>query len=94
MKQQWHRVGPPYVRAVPGTEFTLDCDLVLLAMGFRPGENGMLEQLGVALDRGNVAADADYMSSVRASPPETRAAASRSVVGDAEGRSSRRHQSF
>jgi len=44
----------------------LDCDLVLLAMGFTgPVKNGMIEQLGVALDaRGNVACDADYMSSV------------------------------
>jgi glutamate synthase (NADPH) small chain len=61
------RVGPaPKFEAIPGTGFTLDCDLVLLAMGFTgPVKNGMLDQLGVALDpRGNVAADADYMSSV------------------------------
>uniref|UniRef100_Q01ZY0 Glutamate synthase (NADH) small subunit n=1 Tax=Solibacter usitatus (strain Ellin6076) TaxID=234267 RepID=Q01ZY0_SOLUE len=61
------RVGPPpKVEAVAGTEFTLDCDLVLLAMGFTgPVKNGMLEQLGVELDlRGNVAADANHMSSV------------------------------
>src|ERR1022692_1442659 len=51
---------------VPGTEFTIDTDLVLLAMGFTgPVKHGMLDQLGVALDgRGNVAAGADYMSSV------------------------------
>ena len=50
----------------PGTEFTLDADLVLLAMGFTgPVKNGMIEQLGVELDRrGNVAADANYMTSV------------------------------
>ncbi len=49
-----------------GTEFTLDADLVLLAMGFTgPVKNGMIDQLGVALDaRGNVAADANYMASV------------------------------
>ena len=61
------RVGaPPRVEAVPGTEFTLDCDLVLLAMGFTgPVKGGMLEELGVALDlRGNVAADGSHMSSV------------------------------
>jgi pyruvate/2-oxoglutarate dehydrogenase complex dihydrolipoamide dehydrogenase (E3) component len=41
---------------VPGTEFTIDADLVLLAMGFTgPVKNGMIEQLGVKLDgRGNV----------------------------------------
>ena len=32
----------------PGTEFTLDVDLVLLAMGFLgPVRNGMIEQLGL-----------------------------------------------
>ncbi len=47
-------------------EFTIDVDLVLLAMGFTgPEKSGMIEQLGVALDaRGNVAADENYMTSV------------------------------
>jgi glutamate synthase (NADPH/NADH) small chain len=61
------RVGPPSkFEAVPGTEFTLDADLVLLAMGFTgPVKNGMIDQLGLTLDaRGNVAADANYMASV------------------------------
>jgi len=59
------RVGPPpeFV-PVPGSEFTIDCDLVLLAMGFTgPVAGGMIEQLGVELDRrGNVRTN-DYMSS-------------------------------
>jgi glutamate synthase (NADPH) small chain len=61
------RVGPPpKFEAICDSEFTLDVDLVLLAMGFvGPVKNGMIEQLGVALDqRGNVAANAEYMSSV------------------------------
>jgi glutamate synthase (NADPH/NADH) small chain len=61
------RVGPPpKFEPIPGTEFTLDVDLVLIAMGFTgPVRNGMLETLGVKLDaRGNVATDANYMSSV------------------------------
>jgi glutamate synthase (NADPH/NADH) small chain len=61
------RVGaPPKFEPMPGTEFTMDVDLVLLAMGFLgPVKNGMLEQLGVRLDaRGNVATDENYMSSV------------------------------
>ncbi len=61
------RVGPPpKFESIPGTEFALDADLVLLAMGFLgPVKSGMLEQLGVKLDgRGNVAADENYMSSV------------------------------
>ena len=61
------RVGPPpKFEPVAGTEFTMDADLVLLAMGFLgPVRNGMIEQLGVALDqRGNVSTDENYMSSV------------------------------
>jgi glutamate synthase (NADPH/NADH) small chain len=61
------RIGPPpKFEAVPGTEFTIDVDLVLLAMGFLgPVKNGMIEQLGVNLDqRSNVATDENYMSSV------------------------------
>ena len=61
------RVGPaPEFAPVPGSEFTLDADLVLLAMGFTgPTKSGPIEQLGLALDgRGNVATDANYMSSV------------------------------
>ncbi|MFP5238011.1 MAG: glutamate synthase subunit beta [Acidobacteriota bacterium] len=59
------RVGvPPKFEPVAGTEFTMDVDLVLLAMGFMgPVKNGMIEQLGVDLDaRGNVATN-DYQTS-------------------------------
>ena len=44
---------------VPGSEFTLKADLVLLAMGFvGPRKAGLVEQAGVELDpRGNVKAD-------------------------------------
>lgn len=61
------RVGPPPgFEPITGTEFTLDVDLVLLAMGFTgPVRNGMIERLGLNLDaRGNVAVDENYMSSV------------------------------
>jgi len=61
------RVGPPpKFEVLPGSEFTLQADLVLLAMGFLgPVKNGLLDQLGVALDaRTNVVADANYMTSV------------------------------
>lgn len=61
------RVGPPpKFESIPGTEFSMDVDLVLIAMGFLgPVRNGMIEQLGVALDqRGNLATDSSYMSSV------------------------------
>jgi glutamate synthase (NADPH/NADH) small chain len=52
------RVGPaPKFEPIPGSEFTMDVDLILLAMGFTgPVRNGLVDQLGVALDaRGNVA---------------------------------------
>jgi glutamate synthase (NADPH/NADH) small chain len=60
------RVGPPpKFEPIPGSEFTMDVDLVLLAMGFTgPVRNGLLEQLGVELDaRGNVATN-NYATSV------------------------------
>ncbi|MGB2680900.1 MAG: glutamate synthase subunit beta, partial [Candidatus Competibacter sp.] len=52
---------------VPGSEFEIEADLVLLAMGFvHPIHEGLLKDLGVALDeRGNVAASVeDYQTSV------------------------------
>jgi glutamate synthase (NADPH/NADH) small chain len=61
------RVGPaPKFEPIPGSEFSMDVDLVLIAMGFLgPVRNGMIEQLGAQLDnRGNVATDANYMSSI------------------------------
>jgi glutamate synthase (NADPH) small chain len=60
------RVGaPPKFEVAEGSQFTQDVDLVLLAMGFLgPVRNGMIEQLGLALDaRGNVATT-DFKSSV------------------------------
>jgi glutamate synthase (NADPH/NADH) small chain len=61
------RVGPPpKFEPIPESDFTIEADLVLIAMGFLgPVRNGMIEQLGVVLDpRGNVATDQNYMSSV------------------------------
>ncbi len=52
---------------IPGTEFEIKADLVLLAMGFvHPVHDGMLKSLGVALDpRGNVKAEmTDYATSI------------------------------
>ncbi|MBO0856456.1 MAG: glutamate synthase subunit beta [Nocardia sp.] len=51
---------------VEGTEFTLDADLVLLAMGFvGPQKPGLLEDLGVGYDqRGNVKRGKDWQTTV------------------------------
>jgi glutamate synthase (NADPH/NADH) small chain len=47
------------IKPVPGTEFELDADLVLLAMGFvHPVHDGMINSLALELDpRGNIKAD-------------------------------------
>jgi len=61
------RVGPPpKFEPIPGSEFTLDVDLVLLAMGFTgPVKKGLIEQLGCKMDlRGNVSTDDHYQTSV------------------------------
>src|ERR1700732_2017467 len=66
--QQLHavRVGPPpRFEAIPGTEFTMEAPLILIATGFVGPVRSMLDQWGVELDaRGNVATDQNNMSSV------------------------------
>jgi glutamate synthase (NADPH/NADH) small chain len=68
VKLEWRKGdnGRPKMERVPGSEFTLDVDLVLLAMGFTGPEKGpLLDDLGVKLtDRSNVAADANYATNV------------------------------
>ncbi|MDE1981270.1 MAG: glutamate synthase subunit beta [Betaproteobacteria bacterium] len=59
--------GQMTMAEIPGSEFEIKADLVLLAMGYlHPVHAGLLEQLGVAFDsRGNVQANTDqYQTSV------------------------------
>jgi glutamate synthase (NADPH/NADH) small chain len=58
--------GRPQFVEIPGSEQVYPADLVLLAMGFvGPERKGLLEGLGVELDRmGNVKTDADRRTSV------------------------------
>ncbi len=58
--------GRRSMKELPGSEFTVDVDYVFLAMGFLgPVKNGMLDELGCALDsRGNVKCDDNKMTSV------------------------------
>ena len=51
---------------VPGSEFAIETQLVLLALGFiSPEPNGMLADLEVRLDdRGNVAVDSNMMTNI------------------------------
>ena len=53
--------------AVPGSDFEVKADLVLLAMGFvGPDKGGLMSELGVKMtDRGNVWRDANWMTSER-----------------------------
>ena len=58
--------GRPAMREIEGSDFTIDTELVLLALGFlHPEQGGMLAELGVELDsRGNVSVDRDKATSV------------------------------
>jgi len=58
--------GRRIFREIPGSEFELESDLVLLAMGFVHIEHGpLVRELGLSIDdRGNVAVDPDRMTSV------------------------------
>ena len=68
VKVEWEndKLGrPSKMKEIPGSEFSLDTDMVLLAMGFTgPQKFGAIEQFGVKLDaRGNVAVDQDGQTS-------------------------------
>ncbi len=58
--------GRSAMKEIPGSEFVVEADLVLLALGFLgPVKNGMLQEAGVALDeRGNVKTDSHRMTSL------------------------------
>ncbi|RMA57240.1 glutamate synthase subunit beta [Ulvibacter antarcticus] len=56
----------PQLKEIPNTEKTLDCDMVLLALGFTGPEKTLSEQLGLEIDfRTNIKATiADYKTNV------------------------------
>jgi glutamate synthase (NADPH/NADH) small chain len=58
--------GRMHVHRIPGSESTIEADLVLLAMGFAgPDRGGLLADLGVRLtERGTVWRDGNWMTSV------------------------------
>jgi glutamate synthase (NADPH/NADH) small chain len=90
------RVGPkPALERVPDSEFYLEADLVLIAIGFSgPVRNGLLEQLPVEIDhRGNVKTDECYMTSVPGifSAGDIRRGQSLVVWAIAEGRKAAHH---
>jgi len=75
---EWGRdeKGGMAMREVPGSEFTIPADLVLLAMGYvHPVHEGMIEQLAVARDaRGNVKAATEGSGAYATSVPKVFAA--------------------
>ena len=75
---------------IPGSEFDMDVDLVLLAMGFTgPVQQGLLDDVGLEYGaRGNVATDDNFMTSVDGvfAAGDTKRGASLIVWAIAEGR--------
>ncbi len=75
---------------MPGTDFEMDVDLVLLAMGFTgPVKHGLLDSLGVKYDaRGAVAVDENFMTNLDGvfAGGDTKRGASLIVWAIAEGR--------
>ncbi|MBY0507118.1 MAG: glutamate synthase subunit beta [Bryobacteraceae bacterium] len=95
-KLQCVRVGPkPKFEPVPGSEFTLDADLVLVAIGYRGAvKPGLLEQLGVETNaRGVVVTDKNYQASVPKvfAAGDARVGATLVVTAIAEGRKCAHH---
>ena len=60
------QTGRRSMKEIPGSEFEVETELVLLALGFLgPVKKGLIEELGVVLDeRGNVKTDDNRMTSV------------------------------
>ncbi len=75
---------------VKGSEFTLDADIVFLAMGFvHPVHKGLVEELGLKIDaRGNIDADKNFKTSVEKvfTAGDARRGASLVVYAISEGR--------
>ncbi|PIU40915.1 MAG: glutamate synthase [Candidatus Omnitrophica bacterium CG07_land_8_20_14_0_80_42_15] len=55
------------MKEIPGTEFEIEADLVILAIGFmHPERGGLLNDLGLELDnRGNIKTDEKYITSIK-----------------------------
>jgi glutamate synthase (NADPH) small chain len=66
---EWKKLagGPMKMEEVPGSDFSMDIDMVLLAMGFLHVKHGkLMEELGVEYDpRGNIRCNPDYSTSAK-----------------------------
>ncbi len=57
--------GCPAIKEIPGTDFEVEADLVILALGFlHPEKKGLIEESNLGLDScGNVKTDTNFMTS-------------------------------
>jgi glutamate synthase (NADPH/NADH) small chain len=65
VRVEWDMSGPkPVMKEIPGSEFSVDADLAVLALGFLGAEKSpMTESLGVGFTpQGNINADTQYMT--------------------------------
>lgn len=87
--------GCPAMKEITGSDFEIETDLVILALGFLgPRKEGLLEELGLNLDeRGNVKTDSRYLASRKAvfSAGDMRRGQSLIVWAIAEGRRAAHH---
>ncbi len=60
------KTGRASMKEIPGSEFEVEADLVILAMGFTgPVKEGMINELGISLnERGNVITDENKMTNI------------------------------
>lgn len=67
VKVQWEKdeSGRDVMREIPGSQFEIETDLVLIAMGFsHVHHEGLVKGLGLKLnERGNITVDNDFMTS-------------------------------
>lgn len=61
-----HKSGRKQMNEIVGSDFSIDADLVLLAMGFTgPVKNNLINELDIALDdKGNIATDQNRMTNI------------------------------
>ena len=87
--------GRQVMQEKAGSEFEIEVDLVLLALGFvSPEQGGLLDELGVAYDpMGNVSTDEEHMTSIAGifAAGDTRRGQSLVVWAIAEGREAAHH---
>ncbi len=59
--------GSMSMKEIPGSDFEIEADVALLAMGFvHPVHEGLVKELGLGLDsRGNITVDEKFMTSVK-----------------------------